>query len=98
MATEIPPFRLLPEPLNEAASSLKPFEWAAPEVGKRHQLGGRPTFIQQPEVPYCREGREMTFYGQLDSINDDIVLADCGMIYVFVCFHCFETKAILQSG
>ena len=40
----------------------------------------------------------MTFYGQLDSINDDIVLADCGIVYVFVCFHCFETKAILQSN
>jgi hypothetical protein len=25
------------------------------------------------------------------------VLADCGMIYVFVCFDCFETKSILQS-
>ncbi|CAN7721300.1 hypothetical protein LJR290_006098 [Variovorax sp. LjRoot290] len=39
----------------------------------------------------------MTFYAQLDSINDEVVLADCGMIYVFVCFDCFETKSILQS-
>ncbi len=27
---------------------------------------------------------------------DEFVLADCGMIYVFVCFDCFETKSILQ--
>ena len=40
----------------------------------------------------------MTFYGQLDSINDEICLADCGMIYVFVCFDCFETKSIFQTS
>lgn len=40
----------------------------------------------------------MSFYAQLDSINDDIILADCGMIYVFVCFDCLETTALLQSG
>jgi len=39
----------------------------------------------------------MTFYGQLDSINDEFNLADCGLIYVFVCFGCFETKSILQT-
>jgi len=40
----------------------------------------------------------MTFYGQLDSVGDQIALADVGMIYVFVCFNCFETRSILQSG
>ena len=40
----------------------------------------------------------MTFYGQLDSINDDIVLADAGLVYVFVCFNDFEARAIVQSG
>ena len=40
----------------------------------------------------------MTFYAQLDSINDDFCLADCGMIFVFVCFECFETKSVLQSS
>ena len=28
----------------------------------------------------------MTYYAQLDSINDEFCIADCGMIYVFVCF------------
>lgn len=39
----------------------------------------------------------MTFYGQLDSIGDEYVLADCGMIYVFVCFDCFTTKSFIHS-
>jgi hypothetical protein len=33
----------------------------------------------------------------LDSINDEFVLSDCGMTYVFACFNCLETKSILQS-
>ena len=41
---------------------------------------------------------KMTFYGQLDSINDDICIADCGMIYVFICFDCFKAISIVQSN
>ena len=40
----------------------------------------------------------MTFYAQLDGIGDEFALADCGLIYVFVCFNDFEVKAILQSA
>ena len=40
----------------------------------------------------------MTFYGQFDSINDDIVIADAGMVYVFICFDDFEATALIQSG
>jgi len=40
----------------------------------------------------------MTFYGQLDSVGDSISLADVGMVYVFVCFDCFTSKSVLQSG
>lgn len=39
----------------------------------------------------------MTFYGQLDSLNDDIVIADCGIVYVFVCFNDYSAAAIVQS-
>jgi hypothetical protein len=39
----------------------------------------------------------MSFYGQLDSINDEYDLADCGVISVFVCFDCYETKSVLSS-
>jgi hypothetical protein len=94
---EIPPFRLVPEPLTEEAAGLPGFKWAGGDIGKRHQLGGQPDFIQTVSVPKCSCGKDMTFYAQIDSINDEIVLADCGMIYVFVCFDCFETKSVLQS-
>jgi hypothetical protein len=95
----IPPFKLVPEPLDAEAAELPPFQWASPEVGTRHQLGGTPTFLQRTEDPTCAScGSSMTFYGQLDSINDDFVLADCGLVYVFVCFDCFSAQAFVQSG
>jgi hypothetical protein len=40
----------------------------------------------------------MSFYGQLDSVGDQMTIADVGMVYVFVCFDCYETKSVLQSG
>jgi len=39
----------------------------------------------------------MTFYGQLDSIDDDVVIADCGLVYVFVCFNDYATASVVQS-
>jgi uncharacterized protein YwqG len=96
---DIPPFRLIPEPENEAARALAGFKWAASEVGRRHKLGGSPTFLQEAAWPICAScNQAMTFYGQLDSINDDIILADCGIVYLFVCFDCFETTSFIQSG
>lgn len=66
-------------------------------INKRHQLGGLPEFIEEEDAPKCRFGKPMTFYAQLDSVSKEFMLADRGMIYVFVCFDCFETKAVLQS-
>ena len=40
----------------------------------------------------------MTFYGPLDSIGDDVIIADVGLVYVFVCNNDFEARAIVQSG
>ncbi len=95
----IPPFRLRPEPLSPEAEQLPLFEWAPDEVGRRHQLGGEPSWLQGDATPVCGEcGERMTFFGQLDSINDDIVLADAGLVYVFVCFNDFQAQAIVQSG
>jgi Domain of unknown function (DUF1963) len=95
---KIPPFNLVPEPQNDEARNLPKFKWADKEIGTRHQLGGEPHFLQSeswPECPRCRE--KMTFYGQLDSVNDDICIADCGMIYVFVCLDCYETASMVHS-
>ncbi len=95
----IPPFKLTPVPLNEDSAALPPFKWAGGAIGTRHKLGGEPQFLQSPEWPSCRScGGKMTFYGQLDSINDEFCIADAGMIYVFVCFDCSETHALIQSG
>jgi hypothetical protein len=94
---KIPPFQLVPRPLNAEAEALPPFEWAEPVIGTRHRLGGDPEFIQREKIPQCSCNQHMTFYAQLDSINDEFCLADAGMIYVFVCFDCFDTKSILHS-
>ena len=40
----------------------------------------------------------MTFYGQLDSVNDDVILADAGVLLCFVCFDCFEAAAMVESA
>jgi hypothetical protein len=73
------------------------FQWAGDAVGQRHQLGGEPTWRQGEATPVCRAcGERMTFYGQLDSIGDDIALADVGLVYVFVCFNDFEAQALVQ--
>jgi hypothetical protein len=95
---KIPPFRLEPRPLSDEAAVLPKFRWASPEMGTRHKLGGEPDFIQGSDWPNCAGcDKRMTFYAQLDSINDDFCIADCGMIYVFICLGCNESKAIVQS-
>ena len=68
-----------------------------PDVGVRSKLGGEPDWLQGEEWPECC-GTRMTFYGQLDSIGDKYDLADCGMIYVFVCYDCFEVKSVFHPG
>jgi hypothetical protein len=96
---KIPFFKLIAEPQDDDAKALKPFQWAGPEVGKRHQLGGVPLRIKESDYPKCPDcGKPMTFYGQLDSINDDLIIADCGTIAVFFCFDCNEVKAEITSG
>jgi len=98
MALIIPPFTLLPKPLNDEARKLPKFKWAGKEIGNRHKLGGFPDFIQQTSIPSCPDcGEEMVFYAQLDSINDQYCIADCGMIYVFVCLDCNNVHAMIQS-
>lgn len=96
---KIPPFKLIAEPLSDEARSLPKFKWAGPDVGDRHQLGGEPLFIQNTKFPLCTCcNKEMSFYAQLDSINDEFCIADCGMIYVFLCFDCYTAQALIHSS
>ena len=92
---DIPEIKLVPQPETPEAEDALGYRYNE-EAGKRHKLGGAPDFIQEFDWPVCCDGR-MTFYAQIDSIGDDFDLADCGMIYVFVCFDCFETKSILHG-
>lgn len=95
---QIPPFRLVPEPLTEEAAQLRRFQWTDPDVGNRHRLGGEPSFMQGAHYPECDAcGEVMAFYGQLDSINDEFILADAGLVFVFVCFDCYTSKSFIQS-
>ena len=94
---KIPEILIELNPTSEEASAALGFKWND-SAGKASKLGGVPDWIQGAEWPSCSCGTEMSFYGQLDSIGDDYNLADCGMIYVFVCFGCFETKSVLQTS
>jgi hypothetical protein len=92
----IPSIPLVPAPESEDAKAAIGFKWAGDPIGKRHRIGGEPDWIQGEDVPSCACGENMTFYGQLDSVGDAVCMADCGMIYVFICFNCFETKSVFQ--
>lgn len=94
---KMPPIPLIPNPETPEAEAAIGFRWAGGDIGKRHRLGGDPDWIQGDETPSCSCGEKMSFYGQLDSIGDKYCLADCALIYVFVCWGCGETKSILQS-
>ncbi len=84
-------------PETPEAKAAVGFKWAGDEIGKRSRLGGVPDWIQGDQTQKCSCGETMTFYGQLDSIGDKYILGDCGMVYVFVCFDCLETKSLVQS-
>ena len=92
---EIPEIKLVPAPDTPEAKAAIGYRYNN-DAGNRHKLGGSPDFIQGAEWPICCEGKT-TFYAQIDSIGDDYDLADCGMIYVFVCFRCFETRSFLHA-
>jgi hypothetical protein len=98
MNDQVPEFRLIAQPVNEEAINLPKFKWASDIVGTRHKIGGYPDFLQNEEFPLCTCcTKKMKFYSQIDSLNDEFIIADCGMIYTFVCFECIELKSIIQS-
>lgn len=65
-----------------------------------------------PKCKGCKE--KMSFVAQIDSMEHDedhnphridclsdeqqYLFGDVGMLYIFVCFDCLETKSILQCG
>jgi hypothetical protein len=95
---QLPFIRLRRETQDEQAHSAIGFKYAGGDVGDRNQIGGKPSWLQGDQSPTCPQCQgAMSFYGQLDSVGDDIVIADCGLIYVFFCFGCQCAEAVVQS-
>jgi uncharacterized protein YwqG len=93
---KIPEIQLVSNPETDEAKDAIGFKYNE-EAGFSHKIGGHPDFVQgEDDWPkYCES--KMTFYGQLDSVGDDYSLGDCGMVYVFVCFSCFNSESFVQS-
>jgi hypothetical protein len=67
---------------------------------------------ETPQCPHCQ--KEMSFIGQIDSIEHDeahnphrvdclsddqeYMMGDVGLIYVFFCFECLQPTAVFQCG
>jgi hypothetical protein len=95
---KFPEIKLKMVPGTEEAKSIIGYTPALEEIGTRHKLGGVPDYVQEEDWPKCPSCHsKMSFYGQLDSVGSNMTIADCGMIYVFLCFDCYEAKAIVQS-
>lgn len=96
---DIPEIPLELKPSTPEAKAAVGFKWAGDGIGKRSKVGGTPDFLHLEEPVHCDGcNSDMTFYAQIDSIGDKVCIADVGMVYVFVCFGCFETKSMIESG
>lgn len=94
---KIPKVKLVTQPETNEAKEVVGYKWNE-IAGTRHFLGGKPDGINETVYPICNEcNKTMTFYAQIDSIGDKFDLADCMVIHNFVCFDCFEVKAILSK-
>jgi hypothetical protein len=94
---KIPEIPLKPDPRTPEAKAAVGFEYVGPPIGTRSKIGGVPDWIQSPVDVQCDGCRTaMSFYAQIDSVGDNVILADCGLVYVFVCFDCYESKSIVQ--
>ncbi|MCH5716889.1 hypothetical protein [Niabella hibiscisoli] len=93
----IPKIKLVSQPDSEDAKEVLGYHWND-VAGTRHHLGGKPDGMSEDEYPVCDDCKKpMTFYAQIDSIGEKLDLADCMVIHNFVCFDCFNVKAILSQ-
>jgi len=77
--------RLIPLKMNH------PFVFYAKE---HSQLGGFPTWIQQPDYPSCPACHNyMRFIAQ---ITGELIFEDEGMFYCFICLHCQIVASLFQ--
>lgn len=70
-------------------------------ISNKSKLGGNPDWIQGKKDIICDScKKEMLFYGQIDSNFDGIeeyLIADSGMLFIFLCEECGNLKTILES-
>lgn len=94
---EIPKIKLVTQPDTAEAKEIVGYKWND-LAGTRHFLGGKPDGLTETEYPTCENCKKvMTFYAQVNSIGDKFDLADCMVIHNFVCFDCFNVKAVLSQ-
>jgi len=99
MTVEIPRIDLAPTPQTPEAAAAIGFQSAPPWAGRRHRIGGTPTGMRAADYPVCRSCQaQMSFYGQLDSVGDQVCIADCFAVAVFICFDCFTTEARILTA
>ena len=82
-------------------------------LGFRSKLGGEPDWDQGAETPKCSGCQKaMRFIAQIDSIEHNVsknphhqeffeqeyMFGDVGMLYVFFCYDCMESKSVFQCG
>ena len=69
------------------------------KLGQDINLEEFPSFYNESEFPTCPDcNKEMTFYGQLDSINDNYCIARLRYDICFIsALTDLETKSIIQS-
>lgn len=93
----IPEYRLELRNMDGSPVTTKRFKWASPEIGNRSKIGGNPDPLcgERPGCPSCK--KEMSFYAQIDSLDDANVIGDCGMLFVFFCFDCGQVETIVRS-
>lgn len=92
---KIPEVKLVPKAESPEAIEVLGFQPSMEFIGCS-KFGGDPEWIQAPWSPECC-GKPMTFYAQLDGLAGKFRLADAGLIYVFVCYECFNVEAELQT-
>lgn len=110
MPKKLREYKILFERVPEGHHALAPDDWIH-ALGLRSKLGGYPDWAQSDETPECSGCQNpMTFISQIDSIelkgtphtvdwdNRHYMFGDAGMIYVFFCFGCSETRSVFQGG
>lgn|SRR6266481_1970279 len=94
---KIPAFKLVPEPQGDDGKNLPKFKWTGKEIWASPSARWRAKFLTRCVMAKLSNLQGANDVLRTDSINDDICIADCGMIYVFVCFDCFQSVSMVQS-